>query len=389
MIEILLKASFAIGIAFLFYKILLQQESFFAVNRFYLVGCLALAFALPFVKLPPLISHQGYLATVVTPANQKVAPANPTHITPKPDEVNPGAAIPENIPPAYQPKNQVAPEKNAPVTTAAASQSTPTAEPISWLFWLLMLYGFGVVVFALSLLFQVGSIFYKIIGATDKIVDGDVVIVNTASRQAPCSFFKYIFIYPDDYDFETYEQIIAHEKIHARLGHSFDLLLAELAVIVLWFNPLVWFFKREIEKNNEYQTDAFLLEKEQVSKKQYQLSLLQIAVPNKPLSITTNYNQSLLKQRIMMMNAKKSTPHAYWKYTFLAPLFFGTLLLMNEPVVSQELPVSNILLAAGPGNPVNSISLVQEKVKIKKTEKVAIKTEKTAVKIEKKTRKNA
>lgn len=36
------------------------------------------------------------------------------------------------------------------------------------------------------------------------------------------------------------------------------------------------------------------------------------------------------------MNAKRSTPHAYWKYSFLAPLFLGMLLLMNEPATSQE-----------------------------------------------------
>lgn len=65
MLELLLKSSFAIGIAFLFYKLLLQQESFFSTNRLYLLGCLALAFVLPFVTLPKLISHQGYLSVVL------------------------------------------------------------------------------------------------------------------------------------------------------------------------------------------------------------------------------------------------------------------------------------------------------------------------------------
>jgi hypothetical protein len=210
----------------------------------------------------------------------------------------------------------------------------------SWGFWLLMLYLFGVSIFLLNLLFQVGNIFFKIFKSTDKLYDGDFVIVNTAETQAPCSFFKYIFIHPDDYDFETYDQIVAHEKIHVRLGHSWDLLIAEIAVIVLWFNPLIWIYKREIEKNIEFQTDDLLLEKEQVSKDRYQLNLLQIATPNNPLTITTNYNQSLLKQRIMMMNAKKSTLNRYWKYTFIAPLFLGTFLLLNEPATSQDISLS-------------------------------------------------
>jgi len=339
MIELLLKASFAITIGFLFYKFLLQQESFFAANRFYLLGCIALAFALPFVTLPPLVHQQGYLAALFQQSKVKEAvslqtTSNQTTRLQVTEPVN-----------KQEPANLVLPRQNKPIWKKSVAETEPktktenlvlVAANYGWLFWLSMLYLFGVAVFALSLLFQLGSILYKISRASDKMQDGDYVLVSTESRQAPCSFFRYIFIYPNDYDFETYEQIIAHEKIHARLGHSLDLLIAEIAVIVLWFNPLVWLLKKEIEKNNEYQTDALLLEKEQVPRDKYQLNLLQIAVPNKPLNITTNYNQSLLKQRIMMMNAKKSTPQAYWKYAFLVPLFFGILLLINEPAVSQQ-----------------------------------------------------
>jgi hypothetical protein len=331
MIELLLKASFAIGIAFLFYKLLLQQESFFATNRLYLVGCIAMAFVLPFINLPPLVSQQGYLSTMF----EQLDTSGTGAVTADVSEPAPTAAadsrdiVIQHQPSQATPEMVGEPEEATETTAGAAGED-------SWVFWLSMLYVFGVSVFSLSLLFQIGNIFYKIITATDKIRDGDCVIVCTSSRQAPCSFFQYIFIRPDDYDYDTYEQIIAHEKIHARQGHSLDLIIAELAVIVLWFNPFIWLMRKEIEKNNEYQTDAILLEQEQVSPNQYQLNLLQIAVPNKPLSITTNYNQSLLKQRIMMMNAKKSTPHAYWKYSFLAPLFFGTLLLLNEPASSQN-----------------------------------------------------
>ncbi len=332
MIELLLKSSFTIGIAFLFYKLLLQQESFFATNRLYLLACLALAFALPFVTLPKLIDHQGYFfralnlestSDIALSSAETGAPETPSTIS-----------IQEQRH-AVKAESQKLPENKGQQTAALETENTSSSE-FSWGFWLLMLYLFGVAVFACTLLFQVGSIFYRIYTSSDKITDGDFVIVNLTHRHAPCSFFRYIFIYPEDYDYETYEQIIAHEKIHARLGHSLDLLLAEIAVVILWFNPFVWLFKKEIEKNNEYQTDALLLEKEQVRKEQYQLNLLQIAVPNKPLSITTNYNQSLLKQRIMMMNAKRSTAHAYWKYAFLAPLFFGALLFMNEPAQSRD-----------------------------------------------------
>ncbi|WP_224995311.1 M56 family metallopeptidase [Cesiribacter sp. SM1] len=335
MIALLLKASFVIGIALLFYKSVLQQENFFATNRLYLLCCIFLAFALPYVALPKLVQQQGYLATIIRESSSSDS----------------APVLAETTLPTPAPQHEHSKSEAAPTTTATAVENAVENNPKAlensssssigekgWMFWLLMLYFFGVVIFALNLLLQAGSILYKAIRATDKIEDMDCTIINTAGKQAPCSFFRYIFIHPDDYDYDTYQQIIAHEKIHIRLGHSLDLLIAEIATVILWFNPLIWLLKREIEKNLEFQTDALLLEETAISKREYQLSLLQIATPHKPLSITTNYNQSLLKQRILMMNAKKSTLHSYWKYAFLAPLLFGTLLLLNEPATSQTTP---------------------------------------------------
>jgi len=329
MIAYLLKVSFVLGVAYLFYKAVLQQESYFAANRFYLIACIALAFALPFVSLPRLVHHQGYVDRIFENAYSR------EHGAPAQQLSQPRLRPAEPLAPVAWSRQDAA-SITEPQAAATETQAQGAGE-VSWMYWLSVLYLFGVGVFALNLLFQIGGVLFRALASTDKVEDGACVIVNTAAKQAPCSFFRYIFIHPGDYDYQTYEQIIAHEKIHARLGHSLDLLIAELAVILLWFNPLSWLLRKEIEKNNEYQTDATLLEQSTISKDQYQLSLVQIAVPHKPLSITTNYNQSLLKQRILMMNAKKSTLYGYWKYAFLAPLFFGTLLLINKPATSQEL----------------------------------------------------
>jgi ankyrin repeat protein len=175
-------------------------------------------------------------------------------------------------------------------------------------------------------------VLYKIWKSNDKIEDEQAIIINTKLVEEPCSFFNYIFINPDSYDFETYEQILKHEKIHVSKRHSFDLLFSELAVIILWFNPLVWFWRKEVEKNIEYQTDDLLLERKAVKRDTYQMNLLKVATYTRPLTITTNYNQSLLKQRIMKMNTKKSNKQSYWKYAFIAPLLFATLLLTNNPI---------------------------------------------------------
>ena len=334
--EFLFKASIITAVAFLFYKIILQRESFFTANRIYLTGSLLLAFTLPFVSLPPLINYQGYLATVL-PQHSHYEEVNSSVYANQFTAGSSAQSAADKLPVAASKFIDQDPgllQKN--------SQKPVAKTGYTFTFWLFTFYLFGVAVFSGSLLLQLGIILYRIRQSSDKIQDGSTVIVNAKQGQAPCSFFHYVFIYPDDYDLKTYQHIIDHEKIHARLGHSADLLLAEIAAILLWFNPFVWLLRREIEKNNEYQTDAYMVDKVQVDKEQYQLNLLQIAVPNGPLSITTNYNQSVLKQRIMMMNAKRSTPHAYWKYSFLVPVFFGTLLLLNKPASSQKISANNI-----------------------------------------------
>ncbi|MBA4058268.1 MAG: hypothetical protein C0490_26360, partial [Marivirga sp.] len=191
---------------------------------------------------------------------------------------------------------------------------------------------FGVVIFSLNLFVQVANILLKTRNSTESVHDIDGVVINKHSVQEPCSFFNYIFINPESYDYDTYEQIVAHEKIHVRKLHAVDLLLAEIAVILLWFNPLIWIFRREVEKNIEYETDDLMLKGTTVEKEQYQMNLLKIATHKKPLTITTNYNQSLIKQRILRMNAKKSNPHSYWKYAFMAPLLLVMLLVINRPI---------------------------------------------------------
>ena len=183
----LLKVSFVIGAALLFYKTVLQQESFFATNRLYLLGSILLAFALPFVNLPPLVSHQGYLSAVL----QQDTPPMPLAMA---QEQAPAAsALPAFTPPAIaepEPKEPVGeqlqepvvfgpiPDKAAEKTVAQAAVPENQVFPwqAEWLYWLGMLYFFGVAVFALNLLVQIVGVLYSAVKSTDKIRDGDNII---------------------------------------------------------------------------------------------------------------------------------------------------------------------------------------------------------------------
>lgn len=98
-----------------------------------------------------------------------------------------------------------------------------------------------------------------------------------------------------------------------------------------------------MESNLEFLTDSEMLQQETVEKESYQFSLLKVAAPHFPLSLTTNYNQSLIKKRIIMMNSKKSNVNTTWKYFFLLPLLVLFACLFNQPVAQGQTPNLNEL----------------------------------------------
>ena len=315
----------------------LEKESFFSKNRMYLLGCLFLTFSLPFLTLPELVNNQGIVSATIEKHIEKEPITLPIPIENQIAEhpISNQKIKKEDSPSINNNTNTETSQGNA---ESIASTETPTlpasnitSEKKGVLYWLLMVYLFGVVIFSLNFISQIANVIIKIIKGHDRIEDTDCTIINSPQMTEPCSFFKYIFINPESYDYETYEQILAHERVHVKLNHTWDLILSELVVIVMWFNPFAWILRKEIEKNIEYQTDDYLLAEEKVEKETYQMNLLKVATYSHPLNVVTNYNQSLIKQRILRINAKKSNLHSYWKYAFVAPLLFGIALLLNRP----------------------------------------------------------
>ncbi|MEO3403245.1 M56 family metallopeptidase [Mucilaginibacter sp. CAU 1740] len=201
--------------------------------------------------------------------------------------------------------------------------------------WLSIIYITGVIIFGLNLLLQLIYTLYQAY-ARPVIIDGRYRIVEINGDKAPCSFLNNIFINPEKYDWDTYNQILIHEKVHARQLHSIDILLAEVAIILQWFNPFAWWYRAELENNLEYLTDKAVTDDEDIDPALYQLSLLKVSTPHLSLRISTNYNQSILKKRIMMMNIKKSNLHTLWKYFLLAPLFAGLMCVFNQPASGRN-----------------------------------------------------
>ncbi|OCB73503.1 peptidase M56, BlaR1 [Flavobacterium piscis] len=306
MIPYILHSALILSACLLFYKLLLQKETFFHLNRYVLLACMLLAFVLPLVPVPQQLSFRN--APVATAV---VLPETPIH------------------------KNSITQVKQESVqkTFVAPTKQFINVEVV--LQWLIYLYWFGVIVFGINFLMQAVILITRAYSGS-VIQDGKFRIVEITEDKAPCSFANNIFINPEKYEWETYNQILLHEKIHIEQKHTIDLLLAEMMLIFQWFNPFAWQWRKALEINLEFLTDDQMLQQDTVERESYQFSLLKVAAPQFPLSLTTNYNQSLLKKRIIMMNSKKSNVNTTWKYFFLVPLMVLFVCLFNQPAAQSQ-----------------------------------------------------
>ena len=340
----IINVSLILGTCLVFYKLLLRRETFYKVNRYMLITCLAISFALPLLQVPQKFSlrrmnqvESGKLK-VESEKQQAITNRDPItqskRIPSEQQETNtqqPETSIQSNGTPLEQQAtgNSGQPSSHA---TGVDSSRFSFSKLMTWLFWL---YWFGVGVFGVSFLFQVVVLLWRAY-RNPVIIDGKYRIVEVTGDKAPCSFGNNIFINPGKYDWDTYNQILLHEKIHIEQKHTLDIILAELVLIFQWFNPFAWIYRREVESNLEFLTDDQLTQHHQVEKKSYQLSLMKVSAPHFPLSLTTNYNQSILKKRIAMMNSKRSNLHTAWKYFFLLPVLAFLACLLNEPAARGQ-----------------------------------------------------
>ena len=312
-----------------FYKLLLRRETFYKVNRYMLVICLAISFSLPLLQVPAEFSFRKNVNRGSLIVNNEKSAINGQQSTGNSNQQQ-SNTTPQTATDSLQPINDS--QQPAVKDEKQAVLKFSFVKLMSWLFWI---YWFGVTVFGVSFLFQMVLLLWRAY-RNPAIIDGKYRIVEVSGDKAPCSFGNNIFINPEKYDWDTYNQILLHEKIHIREKHTLDILIAELVLIFQWFNPFAWIYRREIESNLEFLTDDQLMQKEKVDKQSYQLSLMKVSAPHFPLSLTTNYNQSILKKRIAMMNTKRSNLHTAWKYFFLLPVFALLACLLNEPAARAQ-----------------------------------------------------
>ena len=127
--------------------------------------------------------------------------------------------------------------------------------------------------------------------------------------------------------------ILAHERGHIRLRHSWDLLLVDTLTALQWFNPAMWMLRQDLRAIHEYEADGEVLSLG-INARQYQYLLITKAAGIGGYSLANGISHSTLKNRINMMLHKKSERRSLLKLLALIPIV-GLALALNARTVTD------------------------------------------------------
>lgn len=217
--------------------------------------------------------------------------------------------------------------------------------------WRDVLFGLYLCVTALLLLrfgWQIAAICRLNRQAARQVIGGITVRV-IGGQGSPFSFFGWIFLNPEALTDSELADVLVHERVHAAQVHSADVLVAELFSIFCWFNPFAWMLKKEVKINLEYLADERVVAVGN-ARKAYQYHLLGLAcrpcvqAPQQTElhygGVVNNFYVLSLKQRIMMMNKKRTHEWMKTKYLLALPVAAGLLLVSNIEMVARSLGTS-------------------------------------------------
>jgi TonB family protein len=164
------------------------------------------------------------------------------------------------------------------------------------------------------------------------------MLLKANSHQQAFSFFNQIKI---DENLPQKDIILKHELTHAKQLHTADILFFEIISIMNWFNPIVYLYKVAVKQIHEFIADEAVAQSES-SKREYALLIFSESFGINPHKLTnTFFNQSLLKRRIQMLQKQKSSKAAILKYGLSVPLFLLALIL-SSATINENKTLKNI-----------------------------------------------
>lgn len=270
----LLQVNIYLVVFYAFYRLLLTKETYFVLNRVYLICSGIFSLAIPFIQLDWFskqeISQQIYVQ--VEQLNQLIT--------------------------------------QGPVV--AETQS------INWGSIIVLIYLSGV-------LFFLGRFTIQLIGVKK--------MFNGLKNGLAFSFWNKKIVADN---LPSAATVNHHEDIHIKQLHTFDVLFFESLGILTWFNPIIYLYKATVKNIHEYLADEAAA-KFQGDKEAYSMLLLNQAFGVNVNTLTNGFlKKSMIKKRIFMLYKERSRKTAIVKYGIFVPLFALALLLSSSTIRKNE-----------------------------------------------------
>ncbi|MGB8951625.1 MAG: M56 family metallopeptidase [Candidatus Aminicenantales bacterium] len=321
-IRYLLESGVCLMLFYVIYWAVLKKETYFFLNRLYLVFSVLAALVIPLLNFPsPLISRQ--LMT------------------------DPGVGDISSLP------------------------QTHAVGIVDMALWIYIL---GAAILLIRFFVKLIQLFMVVKKYGIQKHDG-LNIVFVEESCSPFSFFNNIFLNRSQLSEINFDRIIIHEKVHIHQWHSMDILIIELVTIFQWLNPFVWPYRKSLKETHEYLADNAVIA-QGCSTARYQRLIFEQLVGLELFEFTNNFKQSDIKRRLTMMTKIRSNGRARLKVFLLVPAAVLLTLVFAEPRLSGEISRgerSEAALASQPdsGAPVGP-ALIEEQKKAEELKKEEI-----------------
>ena len=276
-----LKVAVIMAVFYIFYRLFLIKDSWHRLNRIVLLSTALLSFLLP--------------VCIITITKTEILPMPVTQLV-------------------------------------QAASSTPDEAVTPW--WHIALMG----VYAAGVVFVLARVLASVLrvrsiirhARKEVLADGTMVYVMPGNA-ASFSWMGHIVISEADWS-NGERAIIRHEKAHVALRHSIDVLITDIIAAAQWFNPAIWMLRIDLRAVHEYEADDTVL-RDGTDLRSYQYLLISKAAAMNGYTIANNFNHSILKNRIFMMEKETSTRRSLLRALYLLPLVCISLALNAQTKV--------------------------------------------------------
>ena len=291
-----LKVAVLIAVFYIFWRLLVANETWHRLNRIVLIATAIASFVLPFCVIT-------FQKTVVVEPMRVVVDKPELVIT----EIE--------------------------STNGLGSVDEPS-QTFNWQQVLMLIYIIGVVLLLARMLISIWRLSRMTAHCELHPLDHGRRIAVCDKVQQPFSWWNTVFMNRKDFE-EGATALLTHELGHIRLHHSADVVLVELLTALQWFNPTMWMLRADLHTIHEYEADQQVLS-HGFNDIQYLTLLIRKAAHQSGYSLANGIaNQSTLKKRITMIMKPQSNRWQWLRLAYLLPIVGVTLALNAETVTNM------------------------------------------------------